>query len=306
MSSFAGLRPTRMRIVPGGAAPPSRGAARSDQLLRRVLAQWSGALGAGLVAAWILVAIAAPVLAPANPDTQNLLATLLPPGHAGHLLGTDELGRDILSRVLFGARDALAVSCVGALIGSVTGTATGMFVGYAGGVSDAVAMRIADLLLAYPGLAVGVLTVAVFGSGVFQVAIAIALINFPLFARLARAEVLRERELDYVAAAILQGCSRSSILFRQILPNTLGPALTQLGTSMGQAVTIEAALSFVGFGVRPPTPTWGNLLSESQPYLDTRPVFALSAAIALISLVLGFNLLSDALATATDPHRRRR
>lgn len=289
-------------VSAGVAAPPIR----SERLLRRVLTQWSGAIGAGIVGAWIVVAIFAPLIAPANPDTQNLLAVLVPPGHQGYLLGSDELGRDILSRVLFGARDALAVSCVAALIGSVAGTVVGMFVGFAGGVSDAVAMRIADLLLAYPGLAVGVMVVALLGPGVFPIGLAIALINFPLFARLARAEVLRERELDYVAAATLQGCSRSSILFRQIFPNTFGPALVQLGTSMGGAVTIEAGLSYVGFGVSPPTPTWGNLLSESQPYLNTQPVFALSAAVALISLVLGFNLLSDALATALDPHRRRR
>jgi ABC-type dipeptide/oligopeptide/nickel transport system permease subunit len=303
MSGFRVLGTAKVPAVSAGVASPS---IRSERVLRRVLTQWSGAIGAGIVGAWIVVAIAAPLIAPANPDTQNLLATLVSPGHQGYLLGSDELGRDILSRVLFGARDALAVSCVGALIGSVAGTAAGMFVGFAGGASDAVVMRVSDLLLAYPGLVVGVMTVAVLGPGVFQIGIAIALINFPLFARLARAEVLRERELDYVAAATLQGCSRSSILFRQIFPNTFSSALVQLGTSMGQAVTIEAALSFVGFGVRPPTPTWGSLLSGSLPYLNTRPVYALSAAVALVSLILGFNLLSDAVATAADPHRRRR
>jgi ABC-type dipeptide/oligopeptide/nickel transport system permease subunit len=261
-------------------------------------------MGAVIVAFWLVVAIFAPLIASTKPDATNLYQTLLGAGQQGHLLGTDELGRDIFSRLVYASRDALVVAGGGALVGSVLGMVFGMVAGFLGGVVESLTMRLTDLLLAYPGLAVGVLVVAVAGAGLWQVCLAIAIISFPLFARLGRAEVLRERELDYVAAAELQGARRSSILFRQVLPNTFGSSLVLLGTQMGSAVMIEAALSFVGFGVRPPTPTWGNMLNESLPYLTNQPVFAFSTALCLTSLVLGFNLLSDGLSRATDPFRR--
>jgi ABC-type dipeptide/oligopeptide/nickel transport system permease subunit len=272
----------------------------------RTFRQWTGVIGGTIVVFWIVVAIFAPLIASSGPDTANLYQTLLGPGQHGHLLGTDDLGRDIFSRLIYASRDALIVAGGGALVGSVLGMVLGMIAGYVGGIVDSLVMRLADLMLAYPGLAVGVMVVAVIGPGLWQICVAIAIISFPLFARLGRSEVLRERELDYVAAAQLQGARPNKILLRQILPNTFGSSLVLLGTSMGSAVMTEAALSYVGFGVRPPNPTWGNMLNESLPYLTTEPIFAFSTAIALTSLVLGFNLISDALARASDPFRRQR
>ncbi len=207
------------------APPNAKGGGLLALATSGTLRQSIGILGAAIVVGWILVAIFAPLLAPHEPNVQQAGVQLLPIGSNGHILGTDELGRDLMSRLIYGARVSIGVGLVAVAVGSTVGAALGMIAGYFGGIIDTLVMRASDITLAYPGILLGVVIVAVLGQGTPQVAISIAIINVPIFARLARSSVLRERELDYVAAARLGGCSWWRILFRHILPNSLGPLL---------------------------------------------------------------------------------
>ncbi|MGI8880245.1 MAG: ABC transporter permease [Jatrophihabitans sp.] len=292
--------------APGHDAASSRGRGLLSLVSRGTVRQGIGVVGIVIVLGWILVALFAPVLAPTDPNIQQAGAQLLPLGSHGHLLGTDELGRDVFSRVLFGARVSIGIGLAAVAVGSVVGMISGMLAGYFGGIVDTLVMRTADITLAYPGILLGVVIVAVLGQGTGQVAVAIAIINIPIFARLARSSVLRERELDYVAAASLAGCSWMRILFRHILPNSLGPLIVQASISVAHAVLIEASLSFLGLGAQPPTASWGSMLNESRSYLSQSWSFAVFPGLALASLLLGLNFLADALRNAMDPTSGKR
>lgn len=288
------------------APPNAKGGGLLALATSGTLRQSIGILGAAIVVGWILVAIFAPLLAPHEPNVQQAGVQLLPIGSNGHILGTDELGRDLMSRLIYGARVSIGVGLVAVAVGSTVGAALGMIAGYFGGIIDTLVMRASDITLAYPGILLGVVIVAVLGQGTPQVAISIAIINVPIFARLARSSVLRERELDYVAAARLGGCSWWRILFRHILPNSLGPLLVQASISVAHAVLIESSLSFLGLGAQPPTASWGSMLNESRAYLNQSASFAIFPGLALATLLLGLNFLADAIRNALDPTSGRR
>ncbi|MEN3264035.1 ABC transporter permease [Pseudonocardia sp.] len=305
----AGAPPTVHAGLQEPSAPVAAAARRGGALLlvaRDTLRQPTGIFGTAVILVWVLVALFAPLLAPFDPNVQHAGVQLLPPGAQSYLLGTDELGRDILSRVIFGARISVSVAFIAVLVGAVVGTVIGLVAGYFRGMLDTVLMRAADIMLAYPGILLGVVVVAVLQAGVVQVAIAIAIINVPIFGRLARAGVLHERELDYVAAAQLAGCSWRRVLFRHILPNAVGPLVVQASLSMAHAVLIEASMSFLGLGAQLPTASWGAMLNESRQYLSQTWSFAIFPGVALATLVLGLNFLADALRSALDPHARGR
>jgi peptide/nickel transport system permease protein len=227
---------------------------------------------------------------------------LVPPG-AGWLLGTDELGRDILSRIIYGSRISLLVGVVAVVIGAGVGIPTGLVAGYFGGWIDGVIMRLWDALLAFPGILTGIAVVTVLGPGAVNAAIALAIVNIPEFSRLTRACVLREREREYVLAGRCVGGRDGRIISRHLLPNCLAPILVQLSLSMGFAVLLEAALSFLGLGTQAPEPSWGSMLNDSRTYLRQAPWYGVFPGIALASLLVGLNYLSDALRQALDPRR---
>lgn len=274
--------------------------------LREILVHPGGTAGFSLILVVVAIAMAASWIAPFDPNEQFRSLQLSPPGVAGHWLGTDELSRDILSRVIFGTRISIAAGFMSVAAGAAVGVLLGMIGGMLRGVTDAVIMRCCDFLLALPGILLGIVIVAVLGPGLLQVCIAVAVVNVPVFARLMRAAVLKERELDYIRASIVQGASTARILLRHILPNSISGVIAQFSAATGQAVLMEAALSFLGLGVQAPTASWGSMLSKSRDYLSVSPLYALAPGIMLFVFVLGLNLFSDALQRVLNPSARRR
>jgi ABC-type dipeptide/oligopeptide/nickel transport system permease subunit len=261
---------------------------------------------AGLLIVLLFVALAmfAPLVAPYPPYEQHQRELLQPPG-GQFLLGTDELGRDLLTRVLYGARVSMIVGVLATAIGATFGVATGLLSGYLGGWVDSVIMRFYDALLAFPGIIIGIGVISVLGPSSLNVAYALALGGMPFFARLMRSSVLSEREREYVFAARCIGARDGRIMFRHVLPNTLPPLLVQLSLAMGFAVLAEASLSFLGLGTQPPDPSWGSMLNDSRAYLREAPFYGLWPGLALTILLVALNFLSDALRDALDPRRMR-
>ena len=261
-----------------------------------------GAFGLGIMLALILVATLAPVLAPYHPNVQHDGFELQPPS-AQYLLGTDELGRDIFSRIIWGSRVSLMVGIIAVVIGAGVGIPTGLIAGFFGGWTDALIMRLWDALLAFPGILTGIAVVTVLGPGATNAAIALAIVNVPEFSRLTRACVMREREREYVLASRCIGARDTRVIAAHLFPNCLAPILVQLSLSMGFAVLLEAALSFIGLGQQAPDPSWGSMLNDSRAYLRQAPWFGIFPGLALAALLVGLNYLSDALRQALDPRR---
>lgn len=272
------------------------------QALRRTMRNPMGLFGLTIFVLLWLTAAAAPLLAPYSPIQQHPGLELRPPG-AEFLLGTDQLGRDLLSRIIYGSRASLIVGVLSVAIGAGVGVSTGLMAGYLGGWFDIIIMRIYDAILAFPGILLGIAIVAVTGPGVFNVAVAIAIAQMPGDARLTRSIVLAQRERDYVLAARSLGATRGRIMLTHVLPNTLPPLLVQLSLAMGFAVLAEAALSFLGLGTQPPTPSWGGMLNDSRPYLREAAWYGIWPGVTLALLLVGLNYLSDALRDALDPRR---
>lgn len=250
----------------------------------------------------VLAAIFAPLLAPHDPLMQNPGFELLGPGTPGHPLGTDELGRDLLSRLIYGSRVSILVSVIATLLGGGIGVVMGLLSGYIGGLVDSVLMGISDILLALPAILIAVAVVTVIGPGTWQVAVALAPGTAPIFARLTRSIILSEREREYVLAARALGASAFRIMIRHILPNSVGPLLVQTSLTMGFAVLSEAALSFLGLGAQPPGPSWGSMLNTSRAYLRDLPWYGIWPGLALAWLVFALTSLAESMRAALDPN----
>jgi peptide/nickel transport system permease protein len=268
-------------------------------------------LGAALVLMFVIAAIFAPVIAPYGPLDQNLSLLKeggIPPGpSAHHLLGVDLLGRDVFTRILYGARFSLLIGVVSVAIGLSVGLILGSVAGYFGGVVDTVIMRCMDVMLAIPGLLFAIGIVAMLGPGLTQIMIAVGVVNIPIFARLLRGSVLAQRENDFVLAARSVGVRRRAILFSHILPNAISPVIVQGTLAMATAIIDVAGLGFLGLGPQDPsTPEWGTMLSDVNDYLQAAPFLAIIPGIAIILSVLGFNLIGDGLREALDPKLRGR
>jgi peptide/nickel transport system permease protein len=263
-------------------------------------------LGGAVVAFLILLAIFAPLIVPYDPidvdPTQGLEAPSLK-----HWLGTDDLGRDVLSRVMMGARVSLTVGIISVVIGLVLGVSIGLAAGYLGGAVDLLAMRVIDALLAFPALLLAISITAALGPQIWNAMIAIGIVAIPAYTRLTRAQVLSVREREFVTATRAMGATGSRIVFKHILPNISNSLVVQASLSTAFAILAEASLSFLGLGAQPPTPSWGQDISYSQRYL-TNLMWWMSAGpgIAIFLAVLSFNFLGDALRDALDPHLRRR
>jgi len=257
----------------------------------------AGVLTVGLFCA---VALAAPLVAPFSPFEMHMGERFQAPG-ATYWLGTDEFGRDILSRIVYGARISIGVGLLTALLAAVVGVPAGLFAGYAGGLADTVIMRGCDCIFAFPAILLGLTTVAILGPGPLAVTIAVTCINIPIFARIARASMLAERGKAYVEAARSLGGGPGRIVFRAILPNCVPPVLVQVTVSAAYAILLEAALSFLGLGSQPPEPSWGTMLNFGRTYLNRAPWYGFFPGLAISLLVIGLHFCADALRDALDP-----
>lgn len=262
----------------------------------------AGALG---VIAFVLLALAAPLLAPQPPDAQRLEYRLAPPGRA-FPLGLDQLGRDILSRILYGARLSLVVGIVVVALAGVLGTAVGITAGSVGGHLDGVLMRVTDVFFAFPPLILAMAIAAALGPSLTNAMVAIAAVTWPVYARLSRAQALVLRRQEFTEAARAIGLSDLRIVVRHVLPNALGPLIVQASFNMGEAILIAAGLSFIGFGAQPPIPEWGVMVSEGRDYITTQWWVPTVPALAILLAVTGFNLLGDGLRDLLDPRLRQR
>jgi peptide/nickel transport system permease protein len=288
----------RRRNAPGA----SRARSPLIQALTRTFTNPMGLIGGLIVGILIFAALTAPLIAPYDPLLQHPGVELKPPS-AQFWLGTDHLGRDLLSRVIWGSRASLLVGVLAVGLGAGFGIASGLAAGYMGGWVDASLMRFFDALLSFPAILLGIGVVSVLGSGPYSVAFALAVATVPTFARLMRSRVLTEREREYVVAAKCIGARSGRIMRRHVLPNAVAPLIIQISLSMGFAVLAESALTFLGLGTQPPMPSWGGMLNESRAYLRTAPWFGIFPGAALALLLLGLNLVSDALRDALDPRR---
>ena len=272
---------------------------------RRMRRSPSALIGASLVGLFLLMAIFAPFLAPYDPVGGVLSDSFIPPSQE-HWFGTNIQGQDILSRIIYGARLTLGIAVLSVVIGVVVGGFFGAIAGYFRGPVDAVIMRGVDIMLAIPGLLFAIAVVTWLGQGVAQVAIAIAVVNVPIFARLLRSSLLGLREADYVIAARSVGVRGPALLTRHMMPNAIGPLIVQGTLALATAVVDAAALGFLGLGPPDPsTPEWGTMLADSYRYLNQAPWLAFFPGIAIVLSVLGFNLLGDGMREALDPRLRR-
>jgi peptide/nickel transport system permease protein len=276
---------------------------RSSRPLRR--AGRSAVVVAGVVFATLVVAMAllADVLAPHPPDEPNWELVEAPPG-ARALFGTDRLGRDILSRVIHGARISLYVAVVSIAVAMLAGGTLGLAAGYAGGGWDNLINRVMDVFFSIPGLLLAVGIAAMRGPGMNSAVIAIAIVYTPLFARVMRGPVLAEREKEYVEAVRALGATRITVALKHVLPNVISPFVVQGTIAFSQAILIEASLSYLGLSAQPPLPSWGNMLNEGRTYLETAPWISVFPGVAIMVAVLAFNLIGDGLRDVLDPSGR--
>lgn len=281
----------------------------SREALRRLRRNPVAIAGAVLILVFVVVAILAPWLAPQDPYKNNL--SLVTPGHypgpsSDHLLGVDRLGRDELSRILYGARASLLIGVVSVAMGATVGVSLGLLAGAFGGWVDSLIMRLVDIMLSVPGLLLAIGVAAAVGRSLLAVMIAVAAINVPLFARLLRGSMLVQRQSDYALAARSLGVKRRKIILGHVLPNSLGPVIVQATLSLATAIIEAAGLSYLGLGSpNPEVAEWGRMLAETDRFLSTAPLLALWPGLAIVLSVLGFYLLGEAMREALDPKLRR-
>jgi len=260
-------------------------------------------IGGILILVIIFVSILAPFLAPYNPLEMHMQETFSPPSFK-YLLGTDEYGRDMLSRVIYGSRISILVATLSTLIAFTLGIIIGAVAGYFGGKTDNLLMRFMDAIFAFPAILLAIALISVMGKSLFSLFLAIGIRWIPNFARITRGQILQEREKEYVQAAIIQGESKLFIIFCHILPNCISPLLVLASNCFAVAILVESALSFLGLGVAPPTPSWGLMLSEARGFMETDPYTSIFPGLAIMVTVLALNFFGDGLRDIFDPRTR--
>ena len=286
-----------------GAAPIIAAPAVQRHALWLALRRPGARVGLAIVVLFLVMTVAASWIAPYDPFDQDLSSALSPPA-ADHWFGADQYGRDVLSRVLYGSRSALIVIIVADGLALVAGGALGLFAGFLGGLVDTVVMRLVDVLLAFPYLLLALIIVAALGPSLTNSIIAIGIINMPQHARLMRGQVLAVQNADYIWAARSVGATRLRVMLRHVLPNSFSPVLVMATLQAGSVVVETAGLSFLGLGAQPPSPDWGALLADGHSYFLTAWWIATFPGLAIFVVVVGFNLLGDALRDQLDPRRR--
>jgi len=282
------------------ALQPARVVSQRERLWRTFKQNRAALVGLVMVVIIVLAALLAPLLAPHDPLAQSTINRLAPPS-SEHLLGRDDYGRDILSRIIYGSRVALQVGILSVLLGGLLGTAMGAVAGFRGGWIEAAIMRLIDVMLAFPDLITGLLVAAVLGPGMTNLIIAIGLTIAPRFARLAHGPTLSVKKTEFVEAARAMGASDWRLLVVHILPNIVGELLVLASLWTASAIRLEASLSFIGLGVQPPTASWGQMIRDGTIHLTQVPLYSLAPGIALLLTVLAFNLLGDGIRDVLDP-----
>ncbi len=271
-----------------------------NKLFSRFLKRKTSVLGGIIIIIFIFIAIVGPFLSTQDPlkiDVRNKYENI----SKEHWLGTDNLGRDTFTRLVYGARITLLVSFTSVMVGTIIGMALGVISGYYGGWIDALIMRATDILLAFPGLLLAIAIVAILGSGIINTMIAIAFYSIPYIARIVRATVISIRESEYIQACEVIGCSDASIIFFHIIPNSMSQVIVNTTLRLGTAILTSSSLSFLGLGVQPPHPEWGAMLSKAREVMRSTPLAALAPGIAITLVVMSFSLLGDGLRDALDP-----
>lgn len=260
--------------------------------------------GAAVMTGFVAVAALAPVIAPYSPVEQNLYQGLAAPG-ADHLMGQDRLGRDILSRIVYGARVSLLVGFVTVGVSMTLGTMIGAAAGYFGGRVDAFVMRLTDVFLAFPGILLAIAVMAILGPSLMNVIVALSIMGWTGYARLARGQTLSLRERDFVVAAQSLGAKPTRVILHHLLPNLAAPIIVEATFGVAAAIVGEAGLSFLGLGAQPPTPSWGAMLAEGRKFLLVAPHLTTFPGLAIMTVVLGINFLGDSLRDALDPKSKK-
>jgi ABC-type dipeptide/oligopeptide/nickel transport system permease subunit len=272
--------------------------------VKRLAKNFAFSAGLLLTVALVTIALLAPLIAPFDPDVQDTSRRLEEPSRE-HLLGLDDLGRDVFSRIVFGARVSLRVGFSVVLIASIIGISLGAIAGYFGGAVDTAVMRLSDILLAFPGILLAIALVAVLGPSLNNVILALSTIGWVGYARLVRGQVLKVREMEYVTAAKALGAKSPRVIVLHVLPNVINPVIVMATLGLAGAILSEAALSFLGLGVQPPTPSWGAMLTSGRRYLGLANHLAIFPGAAIMLAVMGLNFLGDGLIDALDPKYRK-
>jgi ABC-type dipeptide/oligopeptide/nickel transport system permease subunit len=292
----------------GGEAPSGEQDRRKRQseiraVLRHLVRNRGAVVGLVIIGSFVAAALLAPVIATHSP-TDTAVVDRLQPADAEHWLGTDELGRDLFSRMLYGGRISLNIGIISVAIGILIGVPIGAVSGYYGGRLDIITQRFIDIMIAFPGILLAIVVVTVLGVGVTNVMIATGIASVPIYARLVRGSVLAAKEQSYVAAARAAGIGDLSIIFRHILPNSLAPVIVQSTFQIATSILWAAGLGFLGLGAQAPTPEWGAILSNGREYIRTAHHLTTYPGLAILLMVLGFNLVGDGLRDALDPKTR--
>ncbi len=281
-----------MKLIPGKAI--------------KVLFHNRGAIiGLTIVLFFVACALLAGLIAPYDPTSMKQDALTLPPGSAGHLLGTDDLGRDILSRLLYGSRLSLIIGASVVFLSATVGTLLGLVAGYFGGIADRLIMRLIDILMSLPSILLAIVVVSVLGPGITNAIIAVAVVSIPSFTRIVRASVLAEKSKEYVTASVSFGASPWRTLFKEVFPNCVAPLIVQATLGFSDGILNAAALGFLGLGAEPPTPEWGTMLADSRAYIESAPWLMTLPGLCILAIVLGFNLFGDGLRDALDPRLKK-
>jgi len=294
----------RRRKVMGRSASPEE-CSRLQKATRTFLKNRLAVIGAVILSGFIVCAVFAPYIAPHSPLDMDLSNLHKPPGTPGHLLGTDNLGRDVLSRLIYGSRISLSVGLVVVSIAAALGTFMGLLSGYYGRATDVIIMRLVEVFVAFPFLILVVAVIALLGPSIYNVMLVLGLVSWPIYARLVRSEVLAIRELPYIESARAIGASNTRIMLRHVLPNCISSVLVTAAMSMAGAILSTAALGFLGLGVQPPTPEWGMMLNEAKQFLRRFPWEIFYPGVAIMLVVLALNFLGDGLRDALDPRLYR-
>lgn len=278
---------------------------RANNVWNKLKRNKTAMVGLVIVAVMMIMAIFAPLIATHDPNMIDPVNSYLGFGEKGHLFGTDEFGRDLFSRIVYGSRVSLIAAVGGVMVGGLLGILLGLISGYKGGTIDAVIMRIMDGILAYPHILLAILLMTIMGSGLTSVVLAIGIGNIPNFARVVRGQVMIVKNEEYCNAGRVLGISNARLLFKHILPNTISTVIVYATLNVAGAIISEATLSFLGLGISPPTPSWGNILRAGKDCLTTAPHIATISGLFILITVLGFNLFGDGIRDVLDPKMKR-
>jgi len=275
----------------------------NKSVIRSILKHKLSCIGLCIIFIMVFMAIFAPILAPYDPNEQDLYRVLEGPSY-DHLLGTDDVGRDLLSRIIYGSRISLPVGVLATLFSAIIGIMLGLISGFKGGIVDMLIMRITDTFMCIPSFILLLVMASAIGPGLINIILVVSLLGWTSFARITRGQVLLIREMPYIEASIACGASTSRIMFRHLLPNVAAPIIVTISLSIGSAIMLESGAAFFGLSIQPPTPSWGKALRIGYSYLEIVPLFSIAPGVMITLAVLAFNFLGDGLRDVLDPHLR--